>query len=156
MSAHEVRITRTADTAIIEHADPSVWTRHVRFGAELATMTDADVLAAHNRMLAAEAEAIASHENVCIEVPVGQPQIEFEDRSNQWVPRGEIVRCRIGDGDEVDGEPSVTIGIDDHELTLAEFGRMLLTYNGWGMRIAFVPEEYVHEHPEVDVREPDR
>lgn len=156
MSSHEVRITRTADTAIIEHADPTVWTRQVRFGPELASMSDADILAAHNRMLAAEAEAISSHENVCTEIPVGRPQIEYSDLSRQWVPRGGVVRCFIHDGAEVDGEPNVTIEIDDHELTLAEFGRMLSVHAGWGMRIAFVPEEYLSEHPAVEVREPEK
>ncbi len=29
-----------------------------------------------------------------------------------------------------------------------------LTYAGWGMRIAFVPDDRVAEEPEVEVREP--
>ena len=49
----------------------------------------------------------------------------------------------------------MTIEIDDQELTLAEFGRMLSVDAGWGMRIAFVPEEYLSEHPAVEVREPE-
>lgn len=35
-----------------------------------------------------------------------------------------------------------------------EFGRLLTTYAGWGMRVTFVPDDRVHENPEVDVREP--
>ena len=35
-----------------------------------------------------------------------------------------------------------------------EFGRMLSTHAGWGMRIAFVPSEIVEEAPEIEVREP--
>jgi hypothetical protein len=47
----------------------------------------------------------------------------------------------------------VTIHIDDEELSLAEFGRLLSVHAGWGMRIAFVPEEFVDENPTVKVRE---
>ena len=51
-----------------------------------------------------------------------------------------------------DGE--ITVYIDDQELSLGEFGRLLLTHAGWGMRIAFVPDDLVEEEPEVEVREP--
>ena len=60
--------------------------------------------------------------------------------------------CRV-DGD-VEGE--VTIHIDDKELSLAEFGRMLRVHAGWGMRIAFVPEEFISENPKVEIRKPKR
>ena len=38
------------------------------------------------------------------------------------------------------------------ELSLAEFGRLLRVHAGWGMRIAFVPEEFVTENPKVKLR----
>ena len=44
--------------------------------------------------------------------------------------------------------------IDDQELSLQEFGRLLSTHAGWGMRIVFVPSELVDEEPEIQVREP--
>jgi hypothetical protein len=50
----------------------------------------------------------------------------------------------------VEGE--VTIHIDDEELSLAEFGRLLRVHAGWGMRIAFVPEEFISENPKVEIR----
>jgi hypothetical protein len=31
---------------------------------------------------------------------------------------------------------------------------LLSTYAGWGMRIEFVPEDEVHRHPVLEVREP--
>jgi hypothetical protein len=37
---------------------------------------------------------------------------------------------------------------------LAEFGKLLRYYAGWGMRIAFVPEERVTENPKMVVRDP--
>jgi len=56
-----------------------------------------------------------------------------------------------------DGGPDyeTTIWIDDKELSLAELGRMLLNYNGWGMRTAFVPDDEIHEQPVIEVREPE-
>ena len=60
-----------------------------------------------------------------------------------------MLGCIIDDGGP-DGE--VTIHIDDKELSLAEFGRLLTVHAGWGMRIAFVPEEFVTENPTVKVR----
>ena len=44
--------------------------------------------------------------------------------------------------------------IDDGKLGLAEFGRLLNVYAGWGMRIAFVPADEVTEQPEIEVRDP--
>ncbi len=50
----------------------------------------------------------------------------------------------------------MTIHIDDQELSLREFDRLLRVHAGWGMRIAFVPEEFVTENPTVKVRKPER
>ena len=47
------------------------------------------------------------------------------------------------------------IYIDDREFDLAEFGALLRCFAGWGMRIAFVPEDEVTEQPEIEVREPE-
>src|SRR5208337_1015132 len=71
----------------------------------------------------------------------------------QWVPRGDVLRCIIDDGGP-DGE--VVIHIDDQELSLREFGRLLSVHAGWGMRIAFVPEEFISENPKVEIRKPKR
>ena len=48
----------------------------------------------------------------------------------------------------------ITVHVDDQELTLQQFGKLLRTYAGWGMRIAFVPDELIHEEPRVELREP--
>ncbi len=63
--------------------------------------------------------------------------------------RGDVLRCIIDDSGP-NGE--VTIHIDEQELSLAEFGRLLRVHAGWGMRITFVPEEFVTENPTVKVR----
>ncbi len=64
---------------------------------------------------------------------------------------GGVLRCLINDGG-FDGE--TTVIIDDRELSLREFGRLLRTYAGWGMRITFVSEDAIEEDPLVEVQEP--
>jgi hypothetical protein len=54
-----------------------------------------------------------------------------------------------------DPERQLVVGIDDHELSLDEFGRVLRTYAGWGMRREFVPEDEIHRRPAHEVREPE-
>ena len=44
------------------------------------------------------------------------------------IPRGDVLRCIIDDAGP-DGE--VTIQIEDKELSLAEFGRLLRVHAGW-------------------------
>lgn len=45
--------------------------------------------------------------------------------------------------------------IDGREFSLREFGRMLVTHAGWGMRICFVPDDELEHDPEIEIREPD-
>ena len=56
---------------------------------------------------------------------------------------------------EDDENGQLVVGIDDQELSLQEFGRMLTTRAGWGMRLEFVPEDQLHRRPTLEVREPD-
>jgi hypothetical protein len=62
-----------------------------------------------------------------------------------------VLRCYIED----DEAGEVVVYVDDQELSLHEFGKLLRTHAGWGMRISFVPEDRVAEQPEIEVREPD-
>jgi hypothetical protein len=110
----------------------------------MKTMTDRDMMAAQQRLL-------EDRDRTVTEIPPGKPQIEHRIDCDQWVPRGEVLRCIADDGGP-DGE--VTIHIDNEELSLAEFGKLLRYYAGWGMRIAFVPEERVTENPKIVVRDP--
>ena len=150
-SPDQVRITREGETAVIEYADPSVRVVNLRVGPSLAAMTDAKVLELFNDMLEAQAEIAAGLDPTLTEIPPGLPQIEYNERSNQWVPRGQVLRCHIDD----DAEEGTIIQIDDMELDMAAFGRLLQVFSGFGMRIAFVDEEDVTEDPEIVVREPD-
>ena len=150
-SPDQVRITREGETAVIEYADPSIRIVNLRVGPSLAAMTDAEVLELFNEMLEAQTKIAAGVDPTLTEIPPGLPQIEYNERSNQWVPRGQVLRCHIDD----DAEEGTIIQIDDMELDMAAFGRMLQVFSGFGMRIAFVDEEDVTEEPEILVREPD-
>ena len=150
-SPDEVRITRAGDTAVIEYADPSIRDVHLRLGPALATMTDAAVLERFNAMLEAQAGDAASADRTLVDVPPGRPQIAYYERGDQWTPRGEVLRCHI----ETDAERGTLVLIDDVELDMVAFGRLLGTFAGFGMRIAFVDEDDVTERPEIMVKEPD-
>ena len=94
-SPDQVRITREGETAVIEYADPSIRVVNLRVGPSLAAMTDAEVLELFNDMLEAQAEIAAGVDPALTEIPPGLPQIEYNERSNQWVPRGQVLRCHI-------------------------------------------------------------
>ena len=151
VSPDQVRITREGETAVIEYADPSVRVVNLQVGPSLAEMTDPEVLSLFNDMLEAQAEHAAGLDPTLTEIPPGLPQIEYSEWSDQWVPRGHVLRCHIED----DEEGKAVILVDDVELDLEAFGRMLLTFCGFGMRIAFVDEEDVNDEPEIVVREPE-
>ena len=150
-SPDEVKISRSGEEAIIAFADPTISTTHLRIGPQVEHMSDQAILDVLNDIVDAQDQRLAEWENIVIEIPPGKPQIKYSDFSDQWIPRGDLLRCHIDDGGP---EGEVTVHIDDKELSLREFGRILSTHAGWGMRIAFVPSEIVEEAPEIEVREP--
>jgi hypothetical protein len=149
-SIDQVSITRDGYDAVIEFTDPTIATTYFRVGPSLCGMSDQDVLDAFNAVL--EADAAEPYEHVAVEIPPGRPQICYFPPGEQWAPRGGVLRCMVDDGG--DGGEAV-IYIDDQPLSLAEFGRLLCTYSGWGMRITFVPEDALGEEPNIEVREPE-
>ena len=151
-SLREVRIERDGEYAVITFVDESIGGMHLRLGADVQGMSDSEILERFNEVVDAMEARVDAWDRTVVEIPVGKPQIEFSSGSEQWVPVGEVLRCIIDESD--DGRPA--IWIDDKELSWAEFGRMLMVFNGWGMRIAFVPEERVHEQPLIKVGTPDR
>jgi hypothetical protein len=147
----QVRITRDGHTATIDHADRRLSPAHIAVGPGIASMTDADIVSMYNGILDAQSALLQEWDKTVVEEPPGEPQIDFHEDSGQWVPRADVVRCSVDDGGP-DGE--VTIHIDDRELSLKDFGRLLAVHAGWGMRLAFVPEEFVTENPKVKIRKP--
>jgi hypothetical protein len=150
-SLDQVRIVRNGDTAILEYAEPEVSLTHLQVGSELARMSDQEVLDLHNRILERQQERADSYRHVVVEIPPGRPQIELAGRPEQWVPRGGVLRCVVDEGG-TNGE--ALIRIDDRGLSMHEFGRMLMTWAGWGMRVLLVPDDQLTENPEIEVREP--
>ncbi len=148
----EIRITRDGDTAVITHADPDVAVTHFQLGPQIAEMSDEDILACLNASIELRNRMAAAYKYVAIEIPPGNPQIRYSNESNQWIPRGDVVRC-IVDSDD-DDQP--VIYVDDQELSLEQFGRLLATYAGWGMRIEFTPDDETDRRPPLEIREPDR
>jgi hypothetical protein len=43
-----------------------------------------------------------------------------------------------------DKEGQLLVEIDEQELSLEQFGKLLTTYAGWGVQIEFVPDDEVH------------
>jgi hypothetical protein len=156
-SPDEVRITREPDgeTAVIEYAEDDIGATHFKIGPALKGMTDAAVLERFNETIAAMDQARRDYKHVAVEVPIGQPQIEWSELANQWCARGDVLRCTIHDGGGDDGREPV-IEIDDKQLSWSEFGRMLTTFAGWGMRLVVVPDDQTHEKPTIRVRDPSK
>jgi len=151
-SPDQVKITREGEYAVIEYADSSIMTVHLKIGAEIGRMTDQEILDLHNDIIQTGEEIAAEYEHEAVEIPPGRPQIKYHPRADQWTPRGSVLRCVIGDGGLEEGP---IFYIDDEELTLREFGRLLSTYAGWGMRIIFVPDDRLMEQPPIEIRDPD-
>jgi hypothetical protein len=147
----EVVITRDGEDAVIQYKEAGIPTTHLKIGPEVAEMSDEAILELFNDTLRAQAQLAAEYKHVAVEVPLGSPQIKYAAGSRQWCPRGAVLRCLVED----DEDGQLVVGIDDHELSLEEFGRMLTTYAGWGMRVEFVPDDQLHRRPPLEVREPD-
>ncbi len=147
----QVRISRGEDEAIIEYKEPGVSATHLRLGTCVGKMTDQQILDSFNETIVARDLARAQYEHVAIEIPPGRPQIEYFDKGDQWTPRGDVLRCVISDDGPENGP---IIHIDEHELSWGEFGRLLTTCAGWGMRVTFVPDAKLDHGPKIEVRDP--
>lgn len=147
----EVRISRQGEDAVIEYLDSTVATTHFGLGPEIAGLSDQEILDRFNETIETRDRLMASYHHVAVEIPPGSPQIEYFEAGDQWVPRGDVLRCVVGDGGP---NAEATVEIDERELSIAQFGRLLTTHAGWGMRICFVPDNALEDEPEIDVREP--
>jgi hypothetical protein len=155
-SPDEIKITRKGDTAIFEYADPRVGTTNFTMEpGKLATMNDAELLAYWNGRIEASDEFRRTQKFTLTEIPIGKPQVEYRPDTDQWMPRGHVVRAVVVTDCAIEpalDEPFVCI--DDRDFTLREFFKMVGTFGGWGMRIAFVADDETHERPKIKVREP--
>ena len=152
----QVRISREGEDAISDFFDPAIATTHLRIGSQVQKMRDEEILLLFNQVIAAQIRNRDElGEYVAVEVPAGSPQVErFPGTATEWVPRGGVLRCVIDDGGGEDGSLPV-IHMDDQEFSWDEFGRMLCTYAGWGVRLVFVPDDELERMPKIVVREPE-
>ena len=146
----DVIVTRDGDFARIEYKEGDITVTVLQIGPEIGEMSDGEIVDWHNECLKNEARPAAVGREVAFEVPLGSPQIEYFAQCDQWVPRGRVLRCLIQDNER----GQLIVKVDEEELRLKQFGRLLTSYEGWGMRIEFVPEDEVHRRPVVEVREP--
>lgn len=115
-------------------------------------MSDQDILDCHNSCIQAQLELIKNYKHVAIEIPPGESQVEYCTPGGNWTPRGDVLRCLIDDGGN---DCETTIWVDDQEFTMEEFGRLLSSFTGWGMRIIMVPEDETHVTPPIEIMDPD-
>jgi hypothetical protein len=146
----EVIITRNGEYADITYRDPTVEGVSLKIGPDIILMSDQEILDRHHEVLLAMKQAVANYKHEAVEIPLGKPQVEYSECCDQWVPRGDVLRCVIHDEE---GRRAV-IAIDDKEFTLEEFGTMLTTFSGWGMRIVFVPEDELAKQPDIVIKDP--
>ncbi len=136
----EVRITREGVYAHVDFIDTSYASR-IEIGPEVASMSDTDILRLHN-------EIVLSAQRCITESKEDAPQIKFDQHHQSWTPLSDVLRCEIISDSGTD-EP--VINIDDEELSWEEFGRMVKSYNGWGLRVMFLPPEQLFNPPPVQV-----
>jgi hypothetical protein len=146
----DVIVTRDGEFARIEYKEGDIAATLLEIGPEIREMSDSEIVELHNEGLRNNARQATEDKQVAVEVPLGSAQIEYFARCDQWVPRGSVLRCLIRD----DLHGQLLFRVDEQDLRLKQFGKLLTTYEGWGMRIEFVPEEEVHRRPVVEVREP--
>ncbi len=147
----EVQLTRTGESVEIRYPEADIPVTLFAIGSDLAAMSDADVIELWNCNLRARAELAAQYGNRALEIPLGRPQIQYHQDCHQWSARGQVLRCVVEDDENM----RPVISIDDHELSWEEFGKLVVSYAGWGMRIAFVPEDEIHRLPKIEVLEPE-
>lgn len=146
----EVTITRDGETAIIDYKELGISGVNLTLGEEIYQMSDLDILNRHNECIYAQLESMRNYKHVATEIPPGKPQVEYFEQGYHWTPRGDVLRCEVGCDD--DGETAILI--DDQEFSMKEFGKMLSSFEGWGMRIIFVPEDETCQSPPIEIKDP--
>jgi hypothetical protein len=149
-SSDEVTVIRDGECARIEYKEAGIPVTNLEIGPEIAAMSDSAIVQVHNQDLRNKAKQAAECKHVVYEVPLGSAQIEYFARCDQWIPKGSVLRCQI----KLDEQGQIIIEIDERRLRLKQFGKLLASHQGWGMRIEFVHTDEVHHRPALQVRQP--
>ena len=94
----EVIISREGEYAVIEFREPGISTMNLKLGPKLNKMTDRQILASFNQTIRAMEEMRGQYVHGPVEIPEGKPQVKYFAAGDQWVPRGDVLRCVIEDG----------------------------------------------------------
>ncbi len=149
----QVIITRPEpDTALIEYKEEYVYSVNLKIGPKMKNMTDQEILDAHNNCILARQEYARGYKHVAIEIPEGSPQVEYSNTTCKWHARGDVLRCKIAWSIETDEASFI---IDDKEFSLREFSDIISAYEGWGMRLMFVPDDELHQQHSIVIKNPD-
>ena len=124
----EVIVTRDGDFARIEYKEGGIAASLLKIGPEIREMSDSEIVELHNETLRDKARRASEYKQVAVEMPLGSAQIEYFARCDQWVPRSTVLRCLIRDS--LRGQ--LLIRVDEQDLRLKQFGKLLSTYEGWG------------------------
>jgi hypothetical protein len=149
-ASDEVTVIRDGECARIEYKEAGIAVTNLEIGPEIAEMSDSAIVEVHNQGLRNNAKQAAESKHVVYEVPLGSAQIEYFARCDQWVPKSSVLRCQI----QVDEHGQIIVKIDERRLRLKQFGKLLASHGGWGMRIEFVHTDEVHHRPALQVRQP--
>jgi hypothetical protein len=143
----DVTIRRDGNYAIIDFNDQGAGGMNLGIGPEIEFMDDLEILQMYNDVVRSMLDSAQSWRPT--EIAEGRPQIKFDRKYRHWSAEGHVLRCAI----DCDSDANMpTIVIDNHRLSLQEFGVMLSHFNGWGMRIAFVSEDQLSKPPNPEVR----
>ena len=146
---NEVVIIRKGDAAIIEYKEKEIGITHLTIGKEINQMSDQEILDCHNSCISLQLKSMRDYKHIATEIPLGQSQVKYFEPGGYWTARGDVLRCSIGYDNH-----QATVIIDDKEFTMDEFGKILSTYEGWGMRIIMVPEDETHKTPIIEIKNP--
>jgi len=123
---------------------------NLKVGKKIHKMNDEELLQLHNNIAENMLDARMEYDHVAVEVPPGKPQLKFDERCDQWSMNGDVLRAYISsNSDTEDGMMEPAIEVDGKIISWKEFGRMLMTFEGWGMRLAIVPDDEMHVQPEI-------
>lgn len=120
-------------------------------GPEINALADIDILDLYNDIIEAQEASIADPANRPTEIPKGRPQIEWSEEFQDWLIRGEVLKCELSD----DEDGNLVVYVDDKELDADAFLQLIRPFAGWGMRISFMDESQIHDDPGVILRDPD-
>ena len=149
----QVRITREGSDAIIDHADANL--SGVRISSGLNRVDDR---CRYRRDVQRDPRALSGRS---CSSGTRRSSRSRRARSRSTITRTAINGCRAA---TCCAASSTTVGRTGKSSSVSttrsyrspNSAGLLSVHAGWGMRIAFVPEEFVTENPNVKVRKPER